>query len=198
MRALPNEQYQYTEVKLARVNIDYHVEYQKHYYSVPHHLVKHPVELQASRDTLAVFFNGTQIARHPRNNHQGRFSTNPAHMPQAHRKQAEWTPGRLLNWAHDLGPGVFKITQDMLSSKAHPEQAYRGCLGLLNLSRKYDGARLNAACERAVAIGASSVKSIKSILQNGLDGQPLKQPVTQTEEANTEHHDNIRGPEYYH
>lgn len=200
LRALPAVRYQFTEFKLARVNIDYHLEYGKHFYSVPHHLVKHQVEVQATRDIIAISFKGKQIARHVRSNRQGGYSTDPSHMPTAHRKHSQWSPERLLNWADDLGPHVRVITQHMLARKRHPEQAYRGCLGLLNLSRKYDKRRLNSACERAVAINAPHLKSIKSILQQGIDqlALPLDTPSTATEEQCCDDHDNIRGPQYFH
>ena len=198
MRALPPAPYQYTEFKLVRVNIDYHFEYDKRYYSVPHHLVKHQVEVQASRDVIAVFFKGKQIARHARKAQKWGFATNTSHMPQAHRKQAQWTPCRLLNWAQDIGPSVVKVIQEMLDRKPHPEQAYRGCLGLLNLSKKYEAERLNKACERAITIGSPYVKSIKSILQQGMDLLPLDEKADVHEETSSDHHDNIRGPGYYH
>lgn len=200
MRALPAVRYQFTEFKLARVNIDYHLEYDKHFYSVAHHLIKHQVEVQATRDSVAVFFKGKQIARHARSHRQGGYSTDSNHMPQAHRKHHEWSPGRLLNWAKDLGPNVLILTQSMLARKAHPEQAYRACLGLLNLSRKYDNQRLDKACERAVAIGSPYVRSVKSILHKGIDQLvlPLDTATTSSEEPSCDDHDNIRGPQYYH
>ena len=200
MRSLPGSRYQFTEFKLARVNIDYHLEYDKHFYSVPHHLVKHQVEVQATRDSVAVFFKSKQIARHARSNAKGGYTTDTNHMPTAHRKHQEWSPERLLNWANDLGPNVQHMTQTMLDRKPHPEQAYRACLGLLNLSRTYDKQRLDAACQRAIAIHSPYVKSIKSILKNGIDQLALsldEQPVA-TEKSTCDDHDNIRGPQYYH
>jgi len=200
MKPLPASRFQFTEFKLARVNIDYHLEYEKHYYSVPHHLVKHQVEVQATRDSVAVFFKGKQIARHARNNAKGGHSTDSNHMPTAHRKHKEWSPERLLNWAKDLGPNIQLMTQTMLDRKPHPEQAYRACLGLLNLSRTYDKQRLDAACQRAVAIHSPYVKSIKSILKNGIDQLELSfdEQSTATEKPSCDDHDNIRGPQYYH
>jgi len=199
MRALPTTRYEYVEFKLARVNIDYHIEYDKRYYSVPHHLVKHQVEVQATRDGVAVFFKGKQIARHARVYTQGSFSTEPSHMPQAHRKHLEWTPERLTRWAKDLGPNVLSVTELLFARKKHPEQAYRSCLGLLNLSRQYDASRLERACHRAMMIGSPSLKSIKSILKQGID--QLELPLdenTQSEESTNQCHENIRGAEYYH
>ena len=200
LRPLPTSRFQFTVFKLARVNIDYHLEYDKHYYSVPHHLVKHQVEVQATRDSVAVFFKGKQIARHARKNTKGGYTTDASHMPTAHRKHKEWSPERLLKWAQDLGPNVQLMTQAMLDRKSHPEQAYRACLGLLNLSRKYDKQRLDAACRRAIAIHSPQLKSIKSILKNGIDQLELSldKQGTAIEKSPSDDHDNIRGPQYYH
>jgi transposase len=200
IKPLPRSRFQFTAFKLARVNIDYHLEYEKHYYSVPHHLVKHQVEVQATRDSVVVFFKGKQIARHARNNAKGGYTTDANHMPTAHRKHKEWSPERLLDWAKDLGPNVQLMTQVMLHRKPHPEQAYRACLGLLNLSRTYDKQRLDAACQRAAAIHSPTIRSIKSILKNGIDQLELSldEQRTATEKTSSDDHDNIRGSQYYH
>jgi len=200
MQPLPATRYEYIEFKLARVNIDYHLEFDKHFYSVPHHLVKHQVEIQATQEGVAVFFKGKQIARHARSYRQGSFSTDSLHMPQAHRKHKEWTPERLLNWAKDIGPNVVAVTQQIIDRKKHPEQAYRSCLGLLNLSKQYDAKRMDRACQRAMTIGSVKVKSISSILKQGIDQLDL--PLEETQKTKTEtslnDHDNVRGSEYYH
>lgn len=200
MKPLPAKPYQYTQFKLARVNIDYHIEYDKHYYSVPHHLVKHQVDVQATRDTVTLQFKGKLIATHVRSQRQGAFTTNKAHMPTSHRKQGEWSAQRLHRWAQDLGPNVVRMVDAMVHRRAHPEQAYRSCLGLLNLSRSYDADRLDKACERALLIGSCDVRSVKSILRQGLDqlDLPLEESSTEQETLNTQSHDNIRGPHYYH
>lgn len=199
IQPLPKKPYQYTEFKLARVNIDYHLEYSKHYYSVPHHLVKHQVEVHATRDLITVYFKGKQIACHARSNVLGGYSTQSEHMPIAHQKHSQWSPERLVNWATNIGPHVVVVTQHLIARKRHPEQAYRSCLGLLSLSRQYDKHRLNAACERAVAIGSPSLKSVKSILKKGIDQLALPLDSTDTEEeSRNEDHDNIRGPQYFH
>ncbi len=140
------------------------------------------------------------MARHVRSRRQGAYTTDPQHMPQAHRKHQQWSPGRLLNWAKTLGPNVLLMTKAMLTRKAHPEQAYRGCLGLLNLSRNYDAQRLDKACERAMSIGSPNVRSVKSILQHGMDqlDPPLNESATHNESPSGDDHDNIRGPQYYH
>ncbi len=199
MKALPAKPYQYVEFKLARVNIDYHIEVDKHYYSVPHHLVKNQVDVQATRDTITLLFKGKVIATHVRSPRQGAFTTNKSHMPIAHRKQGEWSPQRLHRWAQDLGPNVVRMVDAMVHHRAHPEQAYRSCLGLLNLSKSYDADRLDKACERALLIGSCYVRSVKSILIQGMDQLDLPlEKGSQDEGATIQSHDNIRGPHYYH
>jgi len=200
MSALPARDYQYTEFKLVRVNIDYHIEFDRAFYSVPHHLVKHQLEAQATQGTVSLMFKGKSVARHARCYRQGGFTTDSDHMPQAHRKQAEWSPERLLSWATDLGPNVLHLTATMLNRKKHPEQAYRSCLGLLNLSRKYDKQRLDAACARANRIGSPSVKSVRSILHKGLEqlALPLDEKNETDARSTAIEHDNIRGSQYYH
>jgi transposase len=200
MRALAVQRYQYTELKLVRVNIDYHIEYDKHYYSVPHHLVKLQLEAQATHDGVALFFKGKQVARHARSTRQGGYTTDPLHMPQAHLKHQQWTPDKLQDWAQSLGPNVLAVTKSLLMRKQHPEQAYRSCLGILSLSRRYDAQRLDKACQRAVEIGSPYFKSIQSILLHGIDKLPIPLDTQTTPEDpfTTDSHANIRGPEYYH
>jgi transposase len=192
---LPAERYEYLEFKLARVNIDYHFEFDKHYYSVPHHLVKSQVELQATRDGVAVFFKGKQVARHPRSQRQGGFTTCATHMPEAHKQHQEWSPQRLKNWGKQIGSSTEKMVNVLFERKKHPEQAYRACLGLLNLSKQYTPVRLEAACQRALHINAPQLKNIKSILKSNMDQLPL--PIN-SPSVNTESHLNVRGSNYFH
>lgn len=195
LKQLPAERYEYLEFKLARVNIDYHIEFDKHYYSVPHHLVKSQIEVQASRETVAVFFKGQQVARHARCARQGGFSTHTDHMPDAHRQHQTWTPQRLRSWGQRIGCSTEKIVATWLEQKQHPEQAYRACLGLLNLAKEYSPARLEAACLRAIHIQALRLKNVKSILKSNMDQLPLP---PHPEQSTIDDHHNVRGSDYYH
>ena len=195
LHALPDKPYEYIEFKLARVNIDYHFEFDKHYYSVPHNLVKSQVEIQATRDGVAVFFRGKQVARHPRSQRQGGFTTDANHMPEAHKRHQSWTPKKLVSWAGRIGVSTQELVTALLEQKKHPEQAYRACLGLLNLSKQYTPARLEAACQRALHIKAPRLKNVKLILESNMDQLPL--PLAQPK-TNTESHHNVRGSDYYH
>jgi transposase len=182
--------------KHAGVNIDYHVEYDGHYYSVPHALVRQQVELRITRSTIEVLAKGRRVASHPRNPRKGGYSTIADHMPAAHRAHAEWSPGRLMNWAASVGPATGELVKRLLLEKQHPEQGYRSCLGLMRLARTAGRDRMEAACTRALAIGAHRYRSVASILEKGLDRQPVTGPA-QAELALPDHA-NVRGPDYYH
>ena len=136
LAALPIQAYQFVAIKKARVNIDYHISYDQHLYSVPHYCVGEQVELFAGDKVLEVYLHGKRIASHVRRFHPG-TSTQAAHLPERHAKHQQWTPGRLLHWAQSIGPDVLAWVKTQLQRKPHPEQAYRVCLGLLNLSRAY-------------------------------------------------------------
>ena len=195
LRPLPTYRYQYMDIKKVRVNIDYHVEYERHYYSVPHQLVGKQLEVRASSSSVQVYHLESLITAHPRKYHAG-FTTNPAHMPDNHRAHATWTPDGLLNWGGRIGPSTRKMVQQFIDEKQHPEQAYRACLGLLNLNRNYGDERLENACRLGLAEGLRTVKNIRNILKHKLDQIP---PVTEdTDTALNQHHENVRGSRQYH
>lgn len=199
LRPLPTRRYQYAEIKQARVHIDYHLEYDKHYYSVPHHLVKLAVEVHASRSTVAIFHDGQRVASHPRSYHRGAHSTCPEHMPHAHRRLQEWSPERFLHWAGEVGEETREVVRHLLQEKRHQEQSYRRILALLSNARKYGRERLNQACARALLIHSPTRSSVESILKQGLDQVALETPhPTAPEELDLEPHENVRGEEYYH
>lgn len=196
LRPLPATPFQYAQWKKARANIDYHVEVDGHYYSVPHALVRQEIEIRLTVGSVECFFKGKRIAAHPRSARPGAHSTVPEHMPASHRAHAEWTPGRMLNWAATLGPATTEIVRYQLESRPHPEQGYRACLGVMRLAKTYGQSRLEAACARAMALGARRYKSVASILKAGLDRQPL--PGTAQTELTLPSHGNVRGSSYYH
>ena len=194
LRPLPGDRYEFAEWKQARVNIDYHIEADKHYYSVPYQLVHQGVELRMTGRTVEIFHKGRRVASHPRSHQKGGYTTIGAHRPKSHQRYLEWTPGRLVRWAQTIGENCGRAVQKILATKPHPEQGYRSCLGLLRLARGYGEARLEAACQRALLLDVCSYQSIKSILQTRMEGEPLSetepQPLIYT-------HDNVRGQTYY-
>lgn len=194
LHPLPAQPYAYAEWKRARVNIDYHVEVEGHYYSVPYTLVKQQLDVRLTPHVVELLFKGKRVASHRRSHLKGRHTTVTAHMPKAHQHYAEWTPKRLIEWAATSGVATSRVVETILESRPHPQQGFRSCLGIMRLGKRYGTQRLEAACRRALKIGACSYKSIESILKQGLDQTPLPTRV----KANTPvDHDNIRGPQYY-
>ena len=200
LKPLPAEPYEYLFVKSARVHIDYHIEFDKHYYSVPHSLVKTAVEVRASSTLVSIYAHGKRAACHVRSAFQGGHTTLPEHMPQSHRAMSQWSSERFEQWASDIGQATAQVVKHQLQTKRHPEQSYRSVMALLDLAKQYDSVRLEAACQRAIDIGSLTRTSVKSILKNGLDTQ-LNNTAPIQLDAEDDHlleHDNIRGSNYFH
>jgi len=195
LKSLPKQAYRYVEIKSVKVNIDYHVQHQQHHhYSVPHQYVGETLELHASETLVSLYFRQQQVASHPRKHTPG-TTTTPAHMPTRHQKHQQWTPGRLKNWAQDTGPDVLAWVTRQLTIKDHPEQAYRVCLGLLNLSREYPVQRLDAACKIANKQDLLRLNQIKSILKSNRDQLPEQLDL---DVELPQDHENIRGAHNFH
>jgi transposase len=198
MKPLPATRYEYAEWIKAKVGIDYHVEADRHYYSVPHSLVGEHVMVRVTDPTVECFFKGERVAAHVRSYLKGQHTTLAEHMPSAHRKHMQWTPGRLLNWGQNIGAGTRAVVQWQLENRPHPEQGYRACLGLLNLSKTYGEERLEAACRRALVIGSPTRKRIIAILKAKLDQHPELFPAADTAAATASRtHANVRGADYF-
>lgn len=196
LKPLPATRYEFAEWSKPRVNIDYHVEIDKHYYSVPYSLVHEQLDARMTTSTVEILFKGKRVASHKRGYQQGGFTTLKEHMPKDHQRYLEWTPSRILAWARKTGPSAASLAESIMAAKRHPEQGYRACLGLLRLGKTYGTERLEAACARAMAIGSASYKTAKSILKNGLDSQPLPEDPEPPQPAPLQH-DNLRGSDYY-
>lgn len=196
LRPLPKTRYLFAEWFSPTVNIDYHVDVDKHYYSVPYTLVHKKLEARATATTVEVFFKGKRVASHQRSYVKGTFTTLREHMPPSHQRHLEWSPSRIIDWAGKVGPATATLAQKVIESRAHPEQGYRACLGLIRLAKVYGDERMEAASERALTVGAYSYRSLESILKRGLDRQQLL-PST-TEPTSPVEHENVRGPNYYH
>lgn len=196
LKPLPAAPYEFAQWKKARVNIDYHIEVQRHYYSVPHRLIKKQLDVRITANTIECFFNNKRVASHRRSALPGRHTTIKEHMPKAHQKWMDWTPDRFIRWAEKIGPDTRRLITRVLGSRRHPQQAFRSCLGILRLAKSYGDQRLEAAATRALTIGAKSYTSVASILKHGLDQKPLTAVNAGGEIAID--HDNIRGARYYH
>lgn len=194
LKPLPPSPYAFAEWKRAKVHIDYHVEADAHRYSVPYQHVGKKVDVRLSDATVELFLDNKRIASHRRNPQKGGFTTLKEHMPKSHQAHLDWTPERLVRWAAKTGPQTETLIERILASRAHPQQGFRPCLGIMSLGKRYGAERLEAACRRALAINSIGYKSVESILKNNLDQQPL--PTTQPAQPAIEH-PNVRGREYF-
>jgi len=202
LRPLPESRFVCAEWKKVGVNIDYHVDFDGHYYSVPFTRVGESLWARATATTIEIYEDQQRreerrVASHPRSYQRGRHTTLTEHMPKAHQSHAEWTPSRFLRWAADIGPETAKLVEAILSERPHPEQGYRSCLGILRLSKRYGNDRLEAACARAVAVRARSYRHVDSILRNGLDRLSPRNTTASSDAASPLLHANIRGRDYY-
>jgi transposase len=195
LHALPAMRYEFANWKVARVGIDYHVEADGHYYSVPYRFAREKVDVRLTASIVELFHRGTRIASHARNLFKGHHSTVDAHMTPGHQQVKGWNAERLTDWAARIGPHTKAVIDSILHQRRHPQQGYRASLGILRMGKAFGDDRLEAACVRAVAIGARSYRSLKSILTHGLDRHQVMAP----DQASLPlEHANVRGPNYYH
>jgi transposase len=196
LRPLPSTPYEFAQWKKVRVHIDYHVELERHYYSVPHALAGKQLLARYTVNTVECLHRGERVASHRRSHAKGQHTTVVEHMPEAHRRFAEkFSAKGFAQWAEKIGPGTAALIAQVLEARRHPEQSYRSCLGILRLAKTYSAARLETAAQRALILGSHSVRSLESILKHRIDQQPLHE---QHELNLPTDHDNIRGPDYYH
>jgi transposase len=194
LEALPVEPYVYAEWKQCRVGFDYHVEVERHYYSVPHALLRETVWARITARTVEVLHRGKRVAAHMRSSSDRRHTTVREHMPSSHRRYADWTPERIRRQAGEIGRNTAALIEIIMHERSHPEQGFRAAIGIIRLVKSYGRERLEAACDRALAIGARSFTSVNSILKNNLD---LKRPAAAAD-GSAIAHPNIRGPRYFH
>ncbi len=193
LKRLPAEPYVYAEWKQCRAGLDYHVEVKRHYYSVPHTLLRQTIWARITARTVELFHRGKRVAAHARSSSDRKHTTVREHMPSSHRRYAEWTPERIQRQADAIGPKTSTLVEIILRERSHPEQGFRACIGILRHAKSFGGERLEAACDRAIEIGARSYTSVTSILKTNLD---RKRPAPATDGPAIAH-DNIRGPRYF-
>lgn len=191
---LPESKYEFAEWKKVSVNIDYHIEFDDHYYSVPYTLIRQELEIRATRNIIEVFKKGQRLCSHQRSYRKYYHSTKPEHMPKSHQQYLEWTPSRILEWAAKYGPAAKELVERIMKSRKFPEQAYRSCLGIIRLEKHFSAQRIDAACRRALEYRVESYQGVKNILLNNLDSLNSKE---ENKKAISIQHENIRGAEYF-
>lgn len=195
LKPLPHHAYEYTQIKQVKVNIDYHVQFGNHYYSVPHQLVGEKLMLHAKPRTVEMYFQNKRVASHPRNDRYG-FTTRPEHMPTQHQKHHKVSEGSLMNWAKDIGDEALKWVKMQLKSKPHPQQAFRVCIGALQLANKYSPERVNKACCIANRHQLYRLQQLKDVLNSNQD--KLVTDINNAPTTLPQAHENIRGPNSFH
>jgi len=190
---LPLLPYELATFKTVKAGIDYHVEVDRHRYSVPHALVGQHLEARVTRTTVELLHRGQRVACHARSSRAGGFTTIDEHMPAAHRAHREWSPQRLIDWGQRIGPATAEVITRLLAGHKHPEHGYRACLGLLSLAKRYGRPRLEAACTLALQLGACKYRHVRDILANNRD-QSAPAPA---DDWVSPDHTHVRGPGYY-
>ena len=195
LRPLPAVRYELATFRTAKVSVDYHIEYRpdRHYYSVPYLLISEKVMVRITASIVEIFHANRRVASHVRDTKPG-FTTDPAHMPESHRRYAAWTPSRIIAWAERTGEATAELVAEIMARRPHPEQGFRSALGIMRLGNRYGEGRLEAACSRALSVRSFSYRSVESILKNGLDQKPCLEQKPQPTHGS---HANVRGPGYY-
>ena len=191
---LPAQRYEMAHFKTVKAHIDYHVEVERHRYSVPHALVGQELTARVTATGVEILHRGQRVASHVRSSRQGGFTTIEAHMPAAHRAHMEWTPQRLIHWGQSIGPATAEVVTRLLAEFKHPEHGYRACLGLLLLAKRYSKPRLEVGCTLALQIGTCKYRHIRDILANNRDQTT---PPTSATDWVSPDHAHLRGPGYY-
>jgi transposase len=202
LQSLPATRYEFCEWKKASVNIDYHVEFDKHYYSVHHSLIQSEIMIRAASHTVEILHRGKRVASHARSFVRGGYTTDPSHRPDSHRAHAEWSPERLIAWGASIAPPVGSVVESILRDKPHPEQGYRACLGVIRLEKKYGKERLAQACSKAIALRSPAYSTLKGMLERGQEAVPLpekREPrKALPEQLQLLANELVRGKGYYH
>ena len=169
LKRLPETPYEVSELKQARVNIDYHIEFDKNFYSVPYQTIGELVTVRATDYCIEIYSNSKRIASHKRTYRQRTYCTSDDHRPKSHQEHLKWNPQRIQEWATSKGEIVGELIELLFQSKRHPEQAYRSALGIIRLGDKYGDQRLREACRRAVELQAPTYRTISNLLKNKME-----------------------------
>jgi len=189
---LPDKPFEYADWKPVKSGPSYHVEYDHHYYSVPHTFIRQTLEVRATDTVIEILFKGQRICSHARSYKQQEYTTVRDHMPVAHQKYLEWTPDRIIAQAKKYGEAAGLLVENIFSRSKYPEQASRTCLGIIRLVKNFSEDRLNNACQRALDYHIYTYRGLQNILSKNLD-----QHTEETTTSSTPSHENIRGAQYY-
>lgn len=189
LRPLPSQGYEYATWKKAKVHLDYHVELERRYYSVPHALVGKTVDLRIAARTVEVFHAGQRVAAHLKGSHKGQFTTEPAHRPPAHQAVIELNHERILRRAEGIGDATAAVIRAQAERRKHRDETLRSSLGILRLAHDFSPEQLEVACQRALDLKSVSYRAIVTLLKSAPPAVPPPLPKIA--------HDNVRGAAYF-
>ena len=205
LKALPATRYEFAAWCKSKLQINYHIRVDEHFYSAPYTLIHKELWCRSTAETIEIFHQGIRVAAHPRSFIQFKYTTDKAHMPIAHRSVAEWTPERITRWAAQIGPKAAEVVDHIMKTKAHPEQGFNAALGVIRLADRFTSARLEKACARSIEIASSSYKTIKSMLENRMESAEHPSATThpasaspRSDQLSLDLGQNVRGKGYYH
>ncbi len=195
LQELPIINYEIKRYSQATVYKNSHIWFgvDEHYYSIPYSYIGQKVKIQYTNSALSIYCKGERIAYHQRNYGKYQYTTNAEHLPSTHQFVSQWSPEKFITWARAIGAETETVINEVLSSKKHPEQAYKSCIGILSYGKKVGYERLNRACNRAIQFNSYNYRTIKNILASNYDKISLEDEI----EYQTPNHENIRGAQYY-
>jgi transposase len=195
LKPLPVKRYEFAEWKRVRLNIDYHIEFERHYYSAPCQFVREEMWLRVTFQTVEIFHKGNRVASHLRSFNLYKATTEKTHMPPSHQHHSEWSPSRITAWAGKTGPSCALLVEKILESKKHPELGYRAALGVIRLSSRFGELRTEKACKKALAMESPAYRTVQTMLKNNAEDEEVIKTAIQVLPYSPE---NLRGPKYFH
>ncbi len=196
LRSLPERPFEIFSWKKAKVGLDYHVIIEGIHYSVPYTLINRTVEIRYNSSRVEAFCNNKKVCSHLRSFKKGAFVTSTVHMPHSHRGYMQWRPDKIRRWADSAGPNTSLFINKIVETCSHKEHAYRMCLGVMRLSKRYSSERLENACSIALSAESYRYRTLKAILKNRMDENAA---IEQNKEQSSAIiiHKNIRGNSFY-
>ena len=190
LRPLPPTAYEFATWKKAKVHLDYHVEIERSYYSVPYALIGKTVEARITANAIEVFHRQSLVARHLRSRVRGRFVTLAVHRPERHSAVIDLTHERLMQRALAIGSATAEVLAQQMHRRVHPEESLRTSLGILRLARDFSPEALERAAARAVALRTFSYRALRALIAAPPPAEPERAALALE-------HENVRGGTYF-
>jgi transposase len=193
---LPAEPFKISLVKLeVLVGHNYHIRFEDHFYSVPHYLATQRVDVYQIGPIIEIYHDNVHVCRHQAGPPNFGYATTKEHMPPNHAFVKGWSKEWFIAKASEIGPATAEATSQIMNRREHAQQGFNAVMGVLRLAKVYSPQRLERACQRATYYKSTTLKAIKTILEQHLDNQTFLPLPTQNQPPVV--HENIRGPQYY-